>query len=359
MSKSLTHLPIRADWLSTTHEDPIDRDIPIIDSHHHLYVRPDIRYLLEDYLTDIGDGHNVCATVYVQARAMLRKNADPAHQVLGETEFANGVAAMSASGLFGPTQVCAAIVGQADLTLGRNVAPILEQHIALAGGAPSRGGRFKGIRQSLTWDANSALTNAVYPTSQYLMESPEFRAGYSQLGHFGLHFEAWVFFHQLPQVAALARAFPDIPIVLNHCGGIVRIAQYESDIDAVFHQWRKGIIELSKYQNVSIKLSGLGMRLGGFEVERKPQAPNSQDLAQAWSPWLDICINAFGASRCMYGSNFPVDKGSYSYGIGINALKRVIAHASHDEKEHILWRTAKHFYQLSDDVMQASPTSPN
>ena len=286
---------------------------------------------------------------------MLRADG-PAHlQPLGETEFANGVAAMSASGIYGDARVCAGIVGYADLTMGDRIRPVLERHISLAGGAIADGGRFRGVRQPLTWDADASLMNPLYPISEHMMESREFRAGFAHLSPLGLSFEGWVFFHQLPKLAQLARAFPDTAIVLNHCGGVIGVASYAGQRDEVFNRWRRGLAELARYPNVMIKLSGLGMRLGGFGLERKDQAPTSMELALKWRPWIDSCIECFGPSRCMFGSNFPVDKGGHAYVIGLNALKRLVAGASAEEKADILWRSAKAFYRLQDSSLRIAP----
>jgi len=356
---SLTYIPICEAWLATQEEEPLDPAIPIVDSHHHLYDRPNCRYLLEELLRDIDTGHNVRATVIVQARSMLRADAPPELQPLGETEFANGIAAMSASGIYGETRVCAGIVGFADLTLGDSIRPILERHISLAGGSVAEGGRFRGVRQSLTWDADASLMNPLYAISEHMMASREFRAGFAHLAALGLSFEGWVFFPQIGELAALARAFPETPIVLNHCGGIVRIAGYVSRHAEVFERWRRGITELARCPNVMVKLSGLGMKLGGFGFEDCERAPGSKDLAQSWRPWIETCTDAFGASRCMYGSNFPVDKGSYAYGIGLNALKRLTAQASPSEKADIFWRSAKKFYRLSEAIVRTAEADSN
>ena len=352
MTASPTHLPVRPDWLATSEEDPLEAGIPVIDAHHHLYDRPGMRYLLDEILRDLYGGHNLRATVFVQARAMLRADAPPSLQPLGETEFANGVAAMSASGLYGDARVCAGIVAFADLTLGDSIRPILEQHISLAGGTTAQGGRLCGVRQSLTWDSDASLMNPLYGISKHMMDSSDFRAGLAHLAPLGLSFEGWVFFHQLPKLASLARAFPDTPFVLNHCGGIVGIAEYAEQRNQVFHRWRRGLIELASCPNVMVKLSGLGMRLGGFGFEHKAKAPSSVELAHAWRPWIETCLEVFGSGRCMYGSNFPVDKGSYSYGNGLNALKRLVSSASSSDKDDIFWRSAKTFYRLPDSSLR-------
>ena len=353
MLSSPTHIPIRPDWLATRQEVPLEPGLPVIDAHHHLYARPGTHYLLDEYLSDIrGGGHPLLASVIVQARSMLRSDAPPHLQTLGETEFANGVAAMSASGIYGKERLCAAIVGHADLTLGDSVRPVLERHVLLAGGGVADGGRFRGVRQSLTWDRDASLTNPLYPTTEHMMDSRSFRAGFAHLAPLNLSFEGWVFFHQLPKLAALARAFPDTRIVLNHCGGIVGIADYAARRDEIFARWAQGLKELAACPNVMVKLSGLGMRLGGFGFEERPQAPASVDLAGALRPWIEWCIEVFGAERCMWGSNFPVDKGSCAYGIGLNALKRLTSLASDDDKAAIFWRSARDFYRLPVAVQE-------
>lgn len=337
------YIAIRPDWLATRDEPVIDAAMPIVDTHHHLYDRPGVRYLLEDYLKDIGCGHDLRASVFVQARAMLRADAAPEWQGVGEVEFVNGVAAMSASGLYGSSRVCAAIIGAADLNLGPAVRPILERLVMAGGGAP--GGRFRGIRQTLCWDRDTPLLNAAYPTTETMTDSPDFRAGFAQLADMGLIFEAWAFFHQLSAVARLARAFPDTRIVLNHLGGILRIRDYANRPE-VFDIWRAGIDDLAASPNAVIKLSGLGMRIGGFGFEERASAPSSEELAEAWRPWIDHAIAAFGPDRCVFGSNFPVDKGSFSFKIGVNALKRIVAGLPRDAQEQIFWRSAQNIYDL-------------
>lgn len=347
MSASILHLPVRPEWLATAREDAIDPSRPVIDTHHHLYDRPGAKYLLPDYLEDLVTGHDVRASVFVQARAMLRADGPAAFQPIGETEFVNGVAAMSASGLYGSSRVCAGIVGFADLTLGDAVRPVLERHVMAAGGRTAEGGRFCGIRQTLCWDEDRRLLNPAYPTTPDMANTHAFRAGFAHLAALGLVFESWSFFHQLPATAALARTFPQVPIVVDHCGGVVRILGHAARRDEVFEHWRRNILDLARCPNVFVKLSGLGMRLGGFGFDERDSAPSSTDLAEAWRPWIETCIEAFGARRCMFGSNFPVDKGSFGYEIGLNALKRLTTAASEDEKDSIFWRTGRGVYGLA------------
>ncbi|WP_233852951.1 amidohydrolase family protein [Paraburkholderia sp. HD33-4] len=325
--------------------------LPVIDAHHHLYDRPGKRYLLEDMLEDIRCGHNVRGSVFVQARAMQRAEGPEEMKPVGETEFVNGMAAMSASGIYGESRLCAGIVGYADLRLGQAIRPVLEAHIQAGGGTSLTGGRFCGIRQPATWDSDPSLFNSSYPTAPDMFESPAVGAAMGELAELGLTFDAWVLFTQIPHVTALARSFPQLRIVLDHCGGIALSGQYQGRNEEVFARWSDAIRELAKSPNVTVKLSGLGMRLSAFGFDSRDVAPSSAELASAWRPWVETCLETFGSSRCMYGSNFPVDKGSYGYGIGLNALKLLCEGATPSEKEDVFWRTAMRFYNLPQHLV--------
>ncbi|MCZ8403759.1 amidohydrolase [Achromobacter xylosoxidans] len=327
-------------------EDVLDPGQPIVDAHHHLYDRPGIRYLFDELLADLRSGHDVRATVYVQARSMLRQDGDERFKPIGETEFANGMAAMCASGTYGPIRACAAIVGAADLCLGHAVRPVLEAHIAAAGGPAEGGGRFRGIRHVVAWDPDPALLNPAYPTSEDLLDQAGFRAGFSHLAPLGLSFDAWLYFHQIPRLTALARAFPDTRVVLNHCGGILGQGRYEGKGGEVFRQWNAALRELALCPNVMVKLGGLGMPLTGLRRSRRDGAPVSAELASSWRPWVEACIDAFGTSRCMFESNFPADRAGHGYVEGWNAFKRLAVDASPAEKADLFWRSACACYRL-------------
>ncbi len=337
------HAAVRPEWLASCQEDALDAAQPIVDAHMHLYDRPNARYLLDDLLQDVAIGHDIRASVFVQARAMLRADGPDAMKPIGETEFANGVAAMSASGLYGPARLCAAIIGAADLMLGDAVRPVLEAHSAVA---PRR---FRGIRHTLAWDPDPTLLNPAYSVTEDLMSTPVFRAGFSHLAALGLGFDAWLLFHQLPRLADLARAFPDLPIAVDHCGGILGIGPYAGKQDDVFRTWSMGLRELAACPNVMIKVGGLGMRMCGFGLDASDRPASSSQLAIAWRPWVETVIEIFGAHRCMFESNFPVDKGSCSYAVVWNAFKRLATQASKAEKDDLFWRSAASFYRLESD----------
>jgi predicted TIM-barrel fold metal-dependent hydrolase len=334
------YLTVRQDWLDRRKEPILEPDLPIVDPHHHLWDRPGWRYLLDELVADTESGHNILATVYVQARAMYRASGPAEMQPVGETEFINGAAAMSASGIYGKTRHCAGIVGHADLTLGSRVEPVLQAHIRAGGD------RFRGIRHITAWDPDAAVRNPGYSPPPQQMADKTFREGFAVLGRLGLSFDAWLYHPQIDELTDLARAFPQSRIVLNHVGGPVRILGYAGRREEEFARWSTSIRGLAKCPNVHVKLGGLGMRIGGFGFEQQPEPPSSETLAAAWRPYIDTCIEAFGPSRSMFESNFPVDKGSYSYPVFWNACKLLAKGANAAEKADLFSGTAARFYRL-------------
>ncbi|MCW5744913.1 MAG: amidohydrolase family protein [Alphaproteobacteria bacterium] len=334
------YLPVRQDWLDRRQEEILEPGLPIVDPHHHLWDRPGWPYLLPELLADTGGGHNIVATVFVQCRAMYRADAPVELKPLGETEFVNGVAAMSASGGYGATRACAGIVGHVDLALGARAQDILEAHTRIAGD------RFKGIRHTSAWDADSSVLNPNYHVPQGLMPSAAFREGFARLGKLGLSYDSWLYHPQIGELEALARAFPETPIVLDHVGGPLHIGAYAGKQKEVFARWQPAMRALAACPNVHIKLGGLGMRIGGFGFEDQAEPPSSDQLVAAWKPYIETCIEAFGARRCMFESNFPVDKGSYGYAVFWNACKKLAKGASATEKTDLFSGTAARFYRL-------------
>ena len=334
------YLAVRDEWLAKRTEPALLPDLPIIDPHHHLWDRPDWRYLIDDLAADLGQGHNIAATVFVQCRAMHRASGPEAFRPVGETEFVAGIAAMSESGGYGSTRIAAGIVGHVDLRHGRLARDVLQAHLAVGGG------RFRGIRHIAAWDEDADILNPAYQPPRDMFYSDDFRAGFAQLAPLGLSFDAWLYHRQIPDLAALARAFPGTPIILDHVGGPLGIGRYTSQRDAVFAEWKTGIQDLARCANVVVKLGGLGMRIGGFGFENGVLPPSSDELAAAWKPYIETCIDAFGADRCMFQSNFPVDKGSYGYGVFWNACKKLAARASAAEQAALFHDTAARVYRI-------------
>ncbi len=328
-----------ATWLAQTSEDAIDPDLPICDPHHHFWDKPDSRYMLDELLEDTSGGHNITETVFIECGSMYRKDGPENLAPVGETEFVQGIAAQSASGGYGDTKVAAGIVSFADLTLGDGATELLEAHIGASGN------RFRGIRHSSCWDDNPEMRSKKNPPKG-LLADPEFRKGFSVLDRLGLSFDAWLYHTQIPDLADLAKAFPGVPIVLDHIGGPIGIGPYAGHEDEVFQQWKDGVTELAACQNVVIKLGGFGMPLGGHGWHEQNAPPSSQELADVMGPWYRFCIETLGADRCMFESNFPVDKVSTSYTVLWNTFKRIAEGYSPTERAALFRETAVRFYRL-------------
>lgn len=323
-------------------EPPLDPDLPIVDPHHHLWDYPSHRYLLPDLLTDTDTGHRIEATVFIECGVFYRTNAAPGMEVVGEVEFVNGVAAMAASGRYGSTKACSGIVGTADLTRGDAVEEVLSAQIAVGGG------RFKGIRHTAGWENRTRSVHLSHsnPPEHLYRDHEDFRRGFAALGRLGLTFDAWCYHPQLMDIVDLARSFPDQPIVMNHVGGPLGVECYASERDTVITEWRTGLQALADCPNVVLKLGGLGMRINGFGFEHRDTAPSSTELATAWRPFMEPAIEMFGADRCMFESNFPVDRISTGYGNLWNAFKKIASGASDAEKAALFAGTARSFYRL-------------
>ena len=330
-----------ARWRALHREDILDPDLPIVDPHHHLWERAGNRYLLDEHLADVRTGHNIKATVFVECGSFYRANSQAAMAPIGEVEFANGVGAITASGSYGPTLVCAGIVGTADISMGAEAGRVLDAHIAAAGE------RFRGIRMIVKWDADEELNNGRYIIPRGLMQDADFRAGFALLAPRRLSFDAMVYHPQIRELAELARRFPDTTIVLNHIGGLLaRTRTYRDHMEEATAHWRAALVELGKCLNVFVKLGGLGMPYLGFGLERLETPASSQRLAQLWGPLFDACIDAFGPSRCMFESNFPPDRDSVDYPVLWNAFKRVAAKYSASERQALFFGAAARAYRL-------------
>jgi len=328
-------------WLALRQEEIIEPGLEIVDPHHHLWDRPGHRFLIEQLLADTGSGHSITRTVFIECGSMYRAEGPVEMKPVGETEFVNGTAAMSASGQYGPTRLCRGIVGHADLRLGDAVARVLEAQIAAGDG------RFRGIRHSVTWDASDVLSRGRTNSPKGQMYDSTWRAGFARLAPLGLTFEAWLYHPQLPDLADLARAFPQTTIILNHVGGPVGIGPYKDKKAETFAQWKTGIAEVAKSHNVVVKLGGLGMTFGMFDFYSREKPPSSSELETAYRPYIETCIGAFGVNRAMFESNFPPDGASSSYPILWNAFKRLAAGSSAYEKAMLFSGTAKRVYRLA------------
>ena len=330
------------DWLALTTEPTLEPEIPICDAHHHFWDFrkervPYQRYLLHELAADINSGHNVRSTVFLEARSMYRPDGPEELRPVGEVEFVQGLAAASASGLYGPGRAAATIIGHANLNLGEGVERVLD---ALQAASPNR---FRGIRHSVGWDPHPEVENR---GTERQLASDNFLAGARVLARRGLVLENTLFFPQLPELAEFARAVPDLTIISNHIGGLMRVGPYANRDDEVLGKWRSGIAAVAQCPNVIIKLGGVGQPRYGFDWHTREVPIGSEELADALGPLMTYCINQFGPDRAMFESNFPPDKVSYSYNVMYNAFKRLSKGYSPAERAALFHDTAARVYRI-------------
>jgi L-fuconolactonase len=337
--QAYNHPVVRAAWLDRVHEYIIEPELPIVDPHHHLWHdRPSGRYLLEELVADLTSGHNIVATVFMQCGWKHRKDGPVDFRPVGETEMVNAVAVLSASGAYGKPRACAGIVGYADLR-SAELDAVLDAHVAAGGG------HFRGIRQI------AAMHDAILPTSSVpvppgLLRDQAFVRGLQRLGQRGLTFDCWLYHPQLKDLLTVARVAPATAIVIDHVGGPLGCGPYRGKRDEVFAEWRADMKNLAACPNVHVKLGGLAMPVNGFDYNKNSLPPTSAEIAADWKPWIDTCIELFGPERCMFESNFPVDKGMCSYPVLWNAFKRIAAGATATDKAALFYDTAARFYKL-------------
>ena len=346
-------------------EASIDPELPIIDPHHHLWFfsaavldmldreknltaqallpafRGHARYLLDELLADLDSGHNVRATVYVEVGSMYRRTGPQELRSVGEVEFANGMAAIAASGTLTDIAVCTGIVGSVDLRLGDAAKGVLEAHLQAGGG------RYRGVRAPhVVHDANPTVLGAAFNGVPHLHLDSTFRAGFRHLAPLGLSYDAWQLEYQLDELLDLVRAFPQTQVIVNHVGGLFGVGPYAGRREERFASWRSHVHALARCPNVVMKLGGLGMRTCGISRSLAGRTTDSEQLAEAWRPYIETCIEAFGPDRCMFESNFPVDSATASYPVIWNAFKRIASRASPDEKAALFHRTAARIYRI-------------
>jgi L-fuconolactonase len=333
----ITHAELNPAWLQQHREEIREPGLAIIDPHHHLWDRGG-GYFLDELLEDTNSGHNIVATVFAQCGYAYRTTGPQELRSVGEIEFVAGVA-MEAERRKLKTRVCAGIVGAADLALGDGVAEVLRAHVEAGGG------RFKGIRHITARHEEFNASLLPRPPARQMSDAT-FRKGFDRLAAMDLTFDAWLYHTQIPELTDLARAFPQARIVLNHVGGPLGVGPYEGKRDKTFQEWLAAMKDLARCSNVYVKLGGLAMAITGFDFHKERMPPSSEKLAAEWRPYMETSIQLFGAKRCMFESNFPVDKAMCSYPVLWNAFKRIASGASAEEKSALFHDTAASFYGI-------------
>jgi predicted TIM-barrel fold metal-dependent hydrolase len=326
----------RLAWLDQVKEEVLEPERPITDPHHHLWPG-ELHYLLDDLWKDTDDGHNITKTVFIECSQEYLSDDDESLRPIGETIFVRNIA-LEAKKEPDKAQICG-IVGHADL-LSKNVPLILEKHLEEGQGL------FKGIRHAGGWDHHDEIGNSHHNPQKNLYLLDEFSEGLNELEKKDLSFEAWQYHHQIDQVTLLAKEHPKLKIVLNHFSGPIGIGPYQGKQNEIFEIWKKNIDELVKNPNVYAKLGGLAMPINGYDFHKQSMPPSSDELVQAQKHYYEHSIKSFGPERCMFESNFPVDKQSVSYRTVWNAFKKMTKGFSQEDKDYLFMKSAEDFYSL-------------
>ena len=324
-------------WLAQIKEDVLDPDRDIVDPHHHLWPQPSMGYNLAELLSDTTDGHCVSQTVYMECGAAYFEDGPEHLKCVGETEFI-ATAAKLAREEGGPTQI-AGLVARADLRDG-NLDSTLEAHEAAAEGL------FRGIRQAGA--CAEGIEGLIIPggAEARLFEQDAFRRGVEHLGAKGLTFDTWLYHFQLPEFIELARAIPDTTMILDHFGTPLGVGPFADQREAIFEKWKSDIEALAKCPNVFMKLGGLAMPDNGFGWYGREMPPTSDEFVDAQLPYYEHTIAYFGPERCMFESNFPVDRLSVGYRVLWNAFKKMTSHFSEEDKNLMFSGVARKVYRL-------------
>jgi predicted TIM-barrel fold metal-dependent hydrolase len=316
-----------------------------VDPHHHLWneggapnAADPAAYSAVDFLTDV-DTQYLVASVYIECGAMYRPHGSPELRVAGETEFAALAGRNS-----GNDSLCAGIVASADLSNPRSLDRVLDEHTRVAGG------RLRGIRHTGAWDASPRIPDGRVRPPAHLYLDEDFRSGIAKLAARGLSFDAWVYHPQLSDVERLAARYPDLTLVVDHCGGPLAVGPYANDPAAAFRDWETGIRSLAERPNVLIKIGGLGMGIG--PLHGLPWMDDPNQLAQIIRPYVYTCLDAFGPDRSMLESNFPMDKGAYGYATIWRAFGELTADLSENERDNLFVGTAARVYALDATTAQ-------
>lgn len=338
------HLPVRQEWLNQHIEDPISPNIPIIDPHHHLWDVGFGRYYIEELLEDINSsGHNILSTVYIMSSSNTKiysKDGLEEFKPLNEIEFATSEGKRADLIPYNKVKVNASIVGSVDLTYGNKLQPVLEKAVNISEG------RLKGIRMLLASHTDPRISSGAVKSDLGLMLHPNFIDGAKCIQNANLSLDFWIYHTQLNEMEKIARSLPDLTIILNHIGGPIHLGEYEGKQAATHREWRSAMMRLSRIPNINVKLGGLGMAVNGAKFHNNKFPPNSVQLSDVWKPWIYETIDMFGFDRCMFESNFPVDKGSCSYGALWNAFKILAKDMSDDEINKLFSKNAAKIYKI-------------
>jgi len=314
----------------------LEKELEICDAHHHIWDFPTSKYLADELLEDFVSGHNVTSSVYMECGHAYDTSLPKHLASTGETKFIENFAEEILKRTNGDVAACKAIVSYTDLCLGSRTQESLEAHLAASN-------RFCGVRHATGWDADKNIRNAHTKPTEGLMLTKEFSNGIRALTKLNLSFDAWLYHPQILEFATLAKNHPNQIMVLDHVGGPLGIGRYAGARKLVYEQWKKNISLLATQENVYVKLGGLAMSITGMVNKRLPNIDTIQ-LAALTAPYYLHVIDKFGAERCIFESNFPVDKVGVSYSTLWNSFKYITQSFSPSEKLALFKGTAEKIY---------------
>ena len=322
-------------WLDQVREEIVDPERPIVDPHHHMWPN---RYVLEDLWADTESGHNIVKTVFVECRSEYREESPEHLRPVGETEFITRIARASRGQ---ERAEISGIVAYTDLSRDPGVVrEVCEAHCIASDGL------FRGIRHGGAYDPDRKSLWGNPATQPDLYERRDFRKSVELLGEMGLVYETWHHHHQNPGFAEVARAAPATVMVLNHLGSPIGSGRFAGRQEEVLAQWKRDMVDLAACENVMMKLGGLGMPTPYFGWHLRETPVTSDEVVAAQRDYYLHAIDCFGPDRCMFESNFPVDKLSMSYHVYWNAMKKISAKFPENEKDLLLSGTATRVYNL-------------
>ena len=331
------------DWLNQVKEEIIDPQLPIIDPHHHLWNGDDqlagsFPYLIEHLNEDIFSGHNIEGTIFMECAAGYYLKGEEKYKPVGETEFVINL--INESKKLKKSTNIIGIIGYADLMLGNEVKDVLDLHLLKGEGL------FKGIRHAAGWDKNSEIHNSHSNPIENIYYNKSFRLGAEELIKLSLTFDAWHYHHQIKDLSNFAISYPELTIVHDHFGGPLGVGPYEGKKKEIFQKWKDDISLLSESKNVFAKLGGLAMPVNGWNFHKQDKPASSDQILDMHFEYYQHTINCFGVDRCMFESNFPVDKRSISYHVLWNAFKKMVQDYSAEDKNKLFFKNAKDVYRV-------------
>jgi predicted TIM-barrel fold metal-dependent hydrolase len=326
--------------MNTQAEAILNKNLEICDAHHHIWDFPNSKYLAEELLEDLLCGHNITSSIYMECGYGYDQTLPKHLAPIGETRLIDQFADDVLSRTNGRIHACKAIVGYADLSRGDSVKEVLECHL-------EQSERFVGIRHATGWDSDTKIRNAHTHPSEGLMLTSNFVDGIRSLAHLNLTFDAWLYHPQIIELVELSKKVPHQKIILDHVGGILGIASYSSQTKEIFNQWKNDISLAAEQENIFVKLGGLAMSICGMGFNKREKPATLDELTQVTAPYYSHVIDKFGVNRCMFESNFPVDKVGVSYKTLWNSFKYLTKSFSDSEKKALFKGTAEKTYMPS------------